>query len=244
MKSISVFVIILSLISSVNLLFADDKLIFVCEEFPPYEYLQDGIATGMDIKIINAICKKAGLSYEIKFYPWERCIRMSKEGKADVIFALIKNTERLGYLKYPDLPISYEKRVVLSLKSHTEQIKSILDLKGKTIGVVRGYSYGDDFDKDTSFNRDISVSSESLINKLNSKRYDLIAINEYVAKYLISERSWPNYKVHPYIITNGFLYSAFSLKSEIAMSSFKRYNDALNAINDSGELKRIRNKYK
>lgn len=244
MKSIAVFVIMLGLILSVNLLYADDKLIFVCEEYPPYEYLQDGMATGMDIKIIDAICKKAGLTYEIKFYPWERCIRMAKEGKADVIFGLLKNTERLGFLKYPDLAINYDKRVLISLKTYPERIKNIQDLKGKTIGVVRGYSYGDEFDNNTSFNRDFSVTSGHLLDKFNSKRYDLIAINEYVAKFLISELSWSNYKVHPYIITNGLLYSAFSLKSERAMNSFKRYNDALNAINDSGELNRIRNKYR
>lgn len=228
----------------INLLFAEDRLIFICEEYPPYEYINKNMPAGMDVEVIDAVCKKAGIAYEIKFYPWERCVAMMKDGRADVIFGLLKNPERTKYLKYPDSEVSYDKRVLISLKTYPGLIKDISDLKGKTVGVGRGYSYGEPFDSDPYFIKEMSASSVNMIDKLNNKRYDLIAINEYVAKYLILEKHWKNYKIHPYIIYNGPLYTAFSYNSKRAMKYFNIYNNTLSAMNKSGELNHIRNNYR
>jgi ABC-type amino acid transport substrate-binding protein len=224
--------------------FAKDKLLFVCEEYPPYEYLHNNLPLGMDIEIINAVCNKAGIDYEIRFYPWERCLYLIKSGKADVIFGLQKNLSRQFFLKYPDYEICKDRRVIISLADSKLTIKSRNDLKGLTVGVVRGYAYHPDFDNDNSFQKDLSNTSESLIEKLNAKRYQLIAINEYVAKFLISEKNWSKYKVHPYLISDAPLYTGFAKSSTNAMTLFPRFNKALTELTKKGDLAQIRKKYR
>ncbi len=60
-------------------------LLFVCEEYPPYQYKENGVIKGLDIQVIQAVCKDAGLQYRIEFYPWQRCIGMMTNKTADGI---------------------------------------------------------------------------------------------------------------------------------------------------------------
>ncbi len=242
-RELKVILLMLGL-TLVSMLWSQNKLVFICEEYPPYEYTQNNVPKGLDVEIIDRVCKEAKLDYEIKFFPWERCMQMIKEGKADAIFGILKNKERLAFLKYPDKNVSVDKRVIISKKSLTNNITKLEELSGNTVGVVRGYAYSDVFDKSEIFTRDISSSSSMLVDKLKGDRFKYAAINEYVAKYYIGHDSWSAFKVHPYIITSDPLYTAFSLKSTNGMNLFDRYNNALTNLEKNGELTKIRNKYK
>ncbi len=198
----------------------------------------------MDVKIIERVCKEAKIPYEIQFYPWERCVQMIKQGKADVIFGILKNEERKAYLKYPDQPVSFDKRVIVSKKSSKLNIKSIQDLQGLTVGIVRGYAYHPDFDKSTIYTKDISTSTNQSLEKLKADRFSLVATNEYVARFYIGSKEWKEYKVHPYIITEDPLYTAYAINSSNAMGWFDLYNKTAIDLQKKGELDKIRNKYK
>ncbi|HPM00993.1 MAG: amino acid ABC transporter substrate-binding protein [Candidatus Cloacimonetes bacterium] len=244
MKGTRKIIFMMLMMTLFSMLWSQNKLTFICEEYPPYEYTQNKVPKGLDVEIIDRVCKEAKLDYEIQFYPWERCMQMIKEGRADAIFGILKNNERLAFLKYPDKSVSMDKRVLITKKNNPSVINKLEDLKGRTVGVVRGYAYSDVFDKSEIFKKDISASSESMIDKLKGDRFEFAAISEYVAKYYIGNESWSNFKVQPYIITSDPLYTAFSKKSENAMKLFDRYNNALNALEKSGELTKIRNRYR
>lgn len=239
-------ILLFLLLITAGLMFAQvkNKLIFVCEEYPPYEYTQNGVSKGLDIEIIELICKEAKIPFEIQFYPWARCMQMIKQGNADVIFGILKNEERKSFLKYPDQNVSFDKRVIISKKDSKLKISSLNDLKSQTVGVVRDYAYEPNFDKSTLFSRDFSTSSNLVIDKLKADRFPLIALNESVAKFMIGDKEWNNYKVHPYVITQDPLYTAFALNSKNAMSWFDQYNETMTKLYKKGEIQKIWNKYR
>ncbi len=47
-------------------------LTIVTEDFPPYNYEQDGKASGLSSEVVQAVLKEIGLQADIIFYPWRR----------------------------------------------------------------------------------------------------------------------------------------------------------------------------
>lgn len=116
-----------------------------------------------------------GIRFSIKSYPWPRAINMARnEGK--LIFGLSLTSEREKEFNFSE-PLYYNNVWIVTRSDQTFPFKSLEDLKGKTIGILRGASYGGDFDQAQNklfkVEEDIGVYSVRL-KKLNNKRMDAI----------------------------------------------------------------------
>ena len=70
-------------------------------DWPPYEYYErkDGEKTGnvkgYNIDVLNMIFNKYGLKYNVRFYPWKRCLKELEIGKnIQMIFPTSMNEKR------------------------------------------------------------------------------------------------------------------------------------------------------
>lgn len=231
--------LLISIIMISTLLLNAQVAKFVCEEYPPYEYLKSGTPAGSDVDVINAVCKDAGINYVINFYPWKRCIFLVDNKQADAIFGILKNNDRLKIYNYPEKPINLDKRIIITRKGYAP-IKSINDLKGKTVGIVSGYAYSKEFDGPVSFTKDESNSSKQLIEKFVGKRVDIIAINENVFNYYKSIINVNEIMIHEYVISQDPLFLAFGKSSPY----YEKFNKSLTKLTNNGQIKLILNKYK
>jgi len=118
------------------------------------------------------------IQFEIHRYPLPRILAYAKNGEG-IVFGLSKNRERLSQLVFSEAV--YANTVWMIARSdNTFKFDSIADLKGKTIGIVRGASYGDDFDKQSNvlFKVEDDVSSNSSrLKKLLNKRMDVMLLS-------------------------------------------------------------------
>lgn len=124
----------------------DDKLIiFVDKSYPPHMYqVEKTEADGLYPRLLEATIKQAGLKTEIKALPWKRALLYSASGKGAVGGAY-KSDERIKTYDY-SAPLYQEKLVLFINKDKPFEFNSIEDLKGKVVGVNRGWSYGQAFD--------------------------------------------------------------------------------------------------
>lgn len=53
-------------------------------EFPPYEYYEEGVVTGIDIDIMQAVCDKLGMGLEIEDMAFDSIISAVSTGKVDI----------------------------------------------------------------------------------------------------------------------------------------------------------------
>lgn len=53
-------------------------------EFPPYEYYEEGVVTGIDIDIMQAVCDKLGMELEIEDMAFDSIISAVSTGKVDI----------------------------------------------------------------------------------------------------------------------------------------------------------------
>lgn len=160
----------------------------VADPFPPYQYMKGSQITGLDYEIIRKAFESQGLAISVELHPWDECIQRMDQGVADGVFQIARTPERERRFLFSDLlrtakAVFYcnrAKPVVLD-----EGDRLIEKLQGTKIAVVKGYSYGTEFDNLQGISK-ISVGShqESLL-ELSANNVDLAIIDEGVGVYLV-----------------------------------------------------------
>ncbi len=141
--------------------------------FPPYEFKgEHGEAKGVLVEIVQTVFQRAGVSLELKFFPFKRALALAKEGKIDGLFNFYKNPERLKYFDYSHQVIQNPLVFFVRKDSNLTFDGNLRSLSGTKIGVLRGYTYGTDFDKSNLFVKDVANSHPSNLKKLVLARID------------------------------------------------------------------------
>ena len=104
----------------------------------------DGIA----VRIVHKLFKDLNMKYELpsSVTPWKRKLHLIEKGKVDIVSTIYHNDERAKKYKY-SIPYA-EDRIKVWVK-HDKKFKfeTINDLKGKSVLITRGSSYGKIFDE-------------------------------------------------------------------------------------------------
>lgn len=150
-------------------------------DFPPYEWQEDGEARGILVDVVKEACKKADVPVELRFLPFKRAFKEVREGRLSGLFNFYKTEQRLAHFDY-SIPI-IENRLVLFVRKDKEiDFKTLDDLQGYKIGVMRGYSYGEAFDA-ADLIREEANDHESAFAKLLYGRIDAYACDMVVGVY-------------------------------------------------------------
>ena len=154
---------------------AGEQWTVVCEEeFPPYNYVDGGKKTGIDTEIVYAVLKQLDVTAVHELLPWNRVIASLDQNQADLAYQLAGTPER--FERYAMVgPHRVGKTVFAIPADSTLGYATLEDLKGKTIGVVQGFSYTKEFNEAGYLTKDTSATNnEMLVRKLAAKRYDVI----------------------------------------------------------------------
>ncbi|MBF0301553.1 MAG: amino acid ABC transporter substrate-binding protein [Desulfamplus sp.] len=158
-----------------------NRIQVVYTDWYPYTYMDNEEPLGFEIEIVNAVMKKMNITPEFLKYPWRRCLLNLEEGTADALVSLLKTPEREKYIFFSNSYISLSKTVLFTKTEKNIQFKGNYQaLKGYSIGVIAGFTYGDAFDKADYLTKDYAQTPQMLIEKLINDRHDLAAENQVV----------------------------------------------------------------
>jgi polar amino acid transport system substrate-binding protein len=148
---------------------------------PPFMYGEEGgKVLGIYPAILSEAFKRMGVPLETMAVPWKRAISAIDEGSAGV-GGIYKNEERLKKYDYSD-KLFDEVILVYVKKASPFDYKDVGSLSGKRVGVLRGWSYGDDFDGSVKANKitvDEAENDAQNFSKLAAGRIDaVLAIKE------------------------------------------------------------------
>ncbi len=221
-----------------------NNILVVYTEWFPYTYQEKAETLGFEIEILKAVMANMNIDTKFEQYPWNRCLHSLKNGKADVLVSLLKTPEREKFTFYPDNHISISKTVLFTTAgSNIKFDGSYEKLKGYSIGVISGFSYGDAFDKAEYLTKDTVKNAELLIGKLLHGRNDLGAENQaviraYAHKMKVQDRIR---FLKPPIHTQK-LYVGFSKMKGLKKMS-ENFSIALGKFKNSEAYKKILRKY-
>lgn len=227
-------------------LYAIDALIIATEEYPPYEYKEDGVLKGLDIEIIQAASERLGIKVKVKFLPWARAMNNVRLGKNDAMFPMFRTSEREKFLYFTTEHLGHEKNILITNKESTRQARSLEDLAGWEIGIARDNSYGKEFDEYKNIQRHEVTNIKQLIKMAAiGNRFDAATVNELVFAYIVKELGMAGrFKKLDFVVTNQPLYIGFSkAKGKSHKQLAEDYSRVLKQLREEGVIENIIQKY-
>ena len=148
-------------------------VVLACNDFPPLKIENpgpDGLR-GKDVEAITEIARRSGLQLEPRFMPWNRAYAEASEGAIDGLCSCSFREDRVELFHFSDAIGETSVGVFNRAKGSNPAVTSIDDLRGRSIGVVKGYNLEKELaDAGLSYE---TVSSDSLAHKmLDNGRFD------------------------------------------------------------------------
>ncbi|WP_162181376.1 substrate-binding periplasmic protein [Thalassospira australica] len=144
MRQLFVFVCFLMLLSpslkawETLHIFADDNAI-------PKNWLdENGTPQGINIEVLQEVTRRTGIEFTYSFVPWNRAYESARKGWGGII-GLSKTQERKITFDYSQ-PMYFDELVFVTSRDNVFSFTGLDNMRGYTIGVKRGASYGDDFE--------------------------------------------------------------------------------------------------
>lgn len=211
-------------------------------EFEPFEYKDGDEIVGIDIDLSQAIADKLGVKLEVSDIAFDSLIPSMNAGKADFIAAGMTATEdRKKNVDFSDPYFNASQAIIVAKDS---DIKTREDLNGKTVGVQQGTT-GDTYCTNDDGSSDVKVKEVKrypkgmdAVSDLIAGRLDAVVIDDYPAEKLAAKNADKVVKLDDALTEEEYA---------IAMPKGSDLVDVVNGVikdlKDSGELKKIIDKY-
>lgn len=243
MKTMTVLCHIMLLFALSGTSFAE-TLLFVTTDFPPAVIIEQGNIKGTDTDVVREICRVLGIEPEISIVPWARALKEVQDGDAAAIYSPKDTDERREYLYFTTEPINSERVVAVARKEDSITITTLNDLNGKSVGIVRGFTYGAKFDAAQGFDRIVCSDDVELLKVLDKKRIDVGIINE--RKFEIVSRQFGSRERLEvvYVVSEEFSYIGVSKKLGARGEQLaQQFSDVLRQLRENGTLDAIKARY-
>lgn len=218
----------------------------ICDEWAPYQIVEENGVSGFSTRIVESVLEKMGIdTRRIKPYPWKRAIIMLEKGSADALFSANYTEARTEFAYYPEEMLVQSPWVMWARKDSGLKYDSLDDLKGKRVGLVRGYSYTPEFWDFIKKHASYEEVSNDVMNfkKLNAGRVDYVLAELgnglYLAGKLGLNRIIP-LKNNP-VKTDG-LYIIFN-KKNVSRQLVDRFSDELKKFKRESLYRNLHDQY-
>lgn len=214
------------------------------DSYPPVSFVQDGRKKGIVNDLMHSVCALTGDTFSFVQAPFQRAMLMFENGDIDIEPSVSPEWRRGGGRSVYTIPYRRTEDVMLFADERTFiDVRCPLDLKGKRIGVVRGYSYPeyDELFAAGILDRDDSRTESKLLERLLLRRVDVVFVHKPFVQYEMTRHA--EY--------SDFRIGAVLFETDIAMRfnadkrhALSRFNRALKQLKDSGQLEAIFDKYR
>jgi len=217
------------------------KVVFTT--WKPYSYVEQGNAAGYEVDILTKIAKKMGIQLQYLNLPWKRCLYMLKNKNADLLISALDTLERRSYMIYPQEHISKSETALFTLKTRKIDFTGDLnDIKEYSIGTTAGFSYGEQFDKNTELNKIESYSTELMVRRVLNSSTQLGIGNTLVVSGIANNKKSPQVVFLAPIIHSQKLYACFAKKKGYEKLAL-RFSAALKEFKKTDDFKIIQKRY-
>ncbi|MCF6248898.1 MAG: transporter substrate-binding domain-containing protein [Desulfobacula sp.] len=226
---------------------AIDDLTIMTEQFPPYNFMENGKLQGSAIDLMALILKKINSQQTIKdirILPWGRAYKDLQEKKNTMLFVMTRTRKRKNLFKWVG-PISSSRNVLIAKKSRNIKINSDNDIKKYSVGAVRNDAGAQLVVARAGIEKeDIQIVTNAVqsIWMLEKDRIDLFAYDENVVKWLLKKEGLNQDEYESvHVLEQGHHYFAFN--KETPDKLLRQIQAVLDEIKKQGGYDEFLNKY-
>lgn len=153
-------------------------------DYPPM-MIEDG-RSGIYQDIFDELAKLTGDTFNVQYYPYPRIGLLFNEGQLDIEPGVypgwVQSQPKPGIFS---VPFGKVVDVLVFAPGKTFPVKHPEDLRGKSVGMVRGYAYPELIPLITSgqLDRRNALNEQQLLGMLSKSRFDQIIVNKAIAQY-------------------------------------------------------------
>jgi len=235
--------LLLALLAMTTSLAAQPWRVVGDEQFAPYSFVtaEDDTPRGLDVELVDAVLREAGVDHEIRLYPWQRVKRMLDRGEVQMAFQFAGTPQRQQQYELVGPLRSGSTVFMTTARTALSDWKSLDDLSPYVIGQVRGYAYEEEFDR-ADLARDTSAQNpRQLVSMLLAGRIDIIVGDRVQLQYFVREqRAQEQVRILPRPLIQMPRFVAFAKgDSERA----RIFSEALVRLRQAGTLNRIEQRW-
>ena len=223
-------------------------LTVLTEHWPPFNYEVDGKIIGFGTEVVEATLNNAGIDYQIRSGIWKGVYEWALKEDNVLIYTISRTALREDLFEWIG-PFADRQQNFIKLKTRDDiEIESLEDAKRYRLGLQEEDAIAQDL---FSWGFDRNSKNVVLVNKrvllfrmLFAGRIDLMTGHDITVKYQL-ELEGLSYEdielVYP-IDVDGAYYMALKKGSDPSLVS--KLRSSFDAIKESGELAKIKEKYK
>jgi len=223
---------------------AEEDLKIVTENWPPYNYVENGELKGFSTEIVKAILKELNAGYEIQLLSGARGEKLLLEGTHVMVFSLFRTAERENHYKWIG-PIARDSVYFYKKKDNSLVIQTLEDAKNvKRVACRHKGLVLSVLEKEGFTNLDRTTKPDRIINKVVTGIADLsVSETPLGVKYWLRKAGLPTDTLEqtPVKLVEFPLYIACS--KDISDEVIKQWQEALERIKASAAYSKIYNKY-
>lgn len=211
--------------------------------YEPFEYQEDGELMGYDVDIWNEFSERTGIEVKWEFADFSGLLGLISSGKADAVSAqMAPNEEREKSYCFSD-PVNYYGSTIVVAEDNDE-IKSVEDLSGKTVGVGSGNTMQQTVeemypDGDVKFETYTSATLEAMFDDVVYGRIDAVLAQD-IQTYM-ALKSNENLKIK---VLDPFSYDPATIVFAKDNTELRdAMNEFIQILRDDGTLKEISEKW-
>ena len=224
--------------------FAKDVIRVATTKIPPYTGNEID-TTGFLSEIVRSAFSAVNMEAKLGSLPWARGKSVMMMGQVDAMFpSSFSELEELGALKV----LLYKTSPLVLIKRKNTRMNwngRLSSISGSDVGVLRGFSYTQEFDQAINFKKLSASNNETNINKLSQKKLDLTIMDELTANFYIHGYGLTEKLeiLTPSVINSTEFYLGFSPATRPRKYEQKALIKGLGIIKENGDYQKILEKY-
>jgi polar amino acid transport system substrate-binding protein len=210
-----------------------EKLTFLTEEYPPFNYLENGVAQGISVDLLMEAYKEMGTPVtpdRIQVLPWHVAYNTALSKNNTVLFGMQRLPEREKLFKWAG-PFASERMVLFAERGKGITIAGPEDLKKYRIGVIRDDTAATQLRSlgVPSSNLIAAESVPQLISLMQEGKIDLWCYANFAGRQFAEKSTGnPNYFDVVYTLETIDIYYAFNNQTpDAVVGAFQKSLDKL-----------------
>ncbi|WP_091939360.1 substrate-binding periplasmic protein [Propionivibrio dicarboxylicus] len=228
-----------------RLAWAGELLVVTDENLPPFSFVRDGKAVGVDVDMLRRAAEKAGVNVRVEVFPWKRVLYLLENGGAQWAMPLFRTPEREQVSSFI-APLHFSTMGVFVRRGGEFPFASLDDLNGKRLGYNRGYALPPDLNEAVRQGRvklEEVASTAQNVEKLLAGRIDCFVANVESVQFtlagvaarqdivLLPKRLWER--------RPAYLVIARAAENKASMAQVASLRQALESLHRDGSYAKI-----
>lgn len=131
-----------------------------------------------------------GYTIDLMISPWARSMKSITNGQVDILFPAGVNSERKKIFDYSKESINEANFLIYVNVNNPIEWEGLTSFNGKTVGLKRGYNYGDLWNTNNNIDKYNVSSVLQGFKMLEARRFDGLIGYEYNWDYVLKQQGW------------------------------------------------------